>query len=197
MTRDDFYRPAHVEFQTASDGTNMPESFGTFETPEEMSKFIGGSLVAVNSALTCNRHMDAKEKKDMREEYSDLLENIVPVYEKRWSEADLAFTSAKKALKEAEENYNAEIAKTKELAQQVKRGLQEMDLDEKFTFRIAYMGRYYFYTWIDKELRLCLIRTILESEKQDLYNQMGANEEFIDREYAPKYTVTAEKKGKK
>jgi hypothetical protein len=130
--------------------------------------------------------MDQKEKKEMRESYQKLLEDIVPVYEKRWSEAEIAFASAKKALKDAEENYGAEISKTKELAQQVKRGLQEMDLDEKFTFRVPYNGRYYFYTWIDSELRLCLIRPIPEYEKQDLYNTMSTNEEFIDKEYAPK-----------
>ena len=185
MTRDDFYRPAHVEFQTAPDGTNMPESLGKFETPEEMAKFIGGNLTAVNSALTANRHMDNKEKMETRAQYQDLLENIVPVYEKRWSEAEIQFTSAKKALKDAEENYNAEIAKTKELAQSIKRGLVEMNLDEKFTFRIPYMGRYYFYTWVDKELRLCLIRPIPDYEKQDLYNSMATNEEYIDKYYAP------------
>lgn len=191
--KDEFYRPAHIEFQTAPDGSNMPELLGNFETAEEMAKFVGGNLTAINQPLTASRHMDNKEKSEMRAEYSDLLENFVPIYEKRLSDADVSLANAKKALKEAEENYNAEIAKTKELAQRVKRGLMEMELDEKYTFRIPYMGKYYFYTWIDKQLRLCLIRPIPEYEKQDLYNSMSANEEFIDREYTPK----EDKKGKK
>jgi hypothetical protein len=190
--KDEFYRPAHIEFQVAHDGSNMPESFGGFETPEEMAKSIGSNLVAVNVALTCNRHLDQKEKLEMREEYQKLLEDIVPVYEKKWSEAEIAFNSAKKALKEAEENYSAEIAKTKELAKQVKRGLTEMDLDEKYTFRIAYNSNYYFYTWIDKQLRLCLIRPIPETEKQDLFNAMASNEHYIDAAHAERT-----KKGKK
>lgn len=189
----EIYRPTHIEFQTAPDGSNMPELLGTFETAEEMAKFVGGNLTAVNQPLTTSRHMDMREKTKMREEYSDLLENFVPIYEKRLSDADVSLANAKKALKEAEENYNAEIAKTKELAQRVKRGLVEMDLDEKYTFRIPYMGKHYFYTWIDKQLRLCLIRPIPEYEKQDVYNASASNEEFIDREYAPK----PEKKGKK
>ncbi len=193
MKNDEFYRPAHIEFQVAHDGSNMPESFGGFETPEDMMKAIGSKLIAVNVALTCNRHLDQKEKIDMRDSYQKLLEDIVPVYEKRWSEAEIAFTSAKKALKDAEENYNAEIAKTKELAQKVKRGLTEMDLDEKYTFRIAYNGNYYFYTWIDKQLRLCLIRSIPEFEKQDLFNAMASNEQYIDAAHEEKQI----KKGKK
>jgi hypothetical protein len=197
MAREEFYRPAHIEFQVAHDGSNMPESFGEFETPEEMAKFIGGHLTAVNQALTCNRHMDQKEKKDMRENYSDLLENIIPVYKKRFIEAELALADAKKALKDAEERYHAEIAKMEDLAQEVKRGLTDMNLDEKYTFKIAYNERHYFYTWIDKSLRLCLIRLIPESEKQDLFNAMAENENYIDLNYGPKEEVVETKKGKK
>ena len=181
--KNEFYRPAHIEFQVAHDGSNMPESLGIYETAEEMAKFIGGKLTAVNQPLTASRHMDSKEKIDIREEYSDLLENIVPVFEKKWSDAEHAMADAKKALKDAEENYNAEITQTKDLARMVKRGIIEMDLDEKYTFRIAYRGSYYFYTWIDKNLRLCQIRPIPEPERQDLYNAMSGNEEFIDKNY--------------
>jgi hypothetical protein len=190
--KNEFYRPAHIEFQVAHDGSNMPESLGVFETSEEMAKFIGGKLTAVNQPLTASRHMDAKEKVDIREEYSDLLENIVPVFEKKWSDAEHAMADAKKALKDAEENYNAEITQTKDLARMVKRGIVDMDLDEKYTFRVAYRGAYYFYTWIDKQLRLCLIRPIPEPERQDLYNSMSGNEEWIDLEFGAK-----EEKGKK
>jgi hypothetical protein len=45
---------------------------------------------------------------------------------------------------------------------------------------------------MNDQLKLALIREIPESEKTDLYNAMGGNEEFIDREYALK-----EEKGKK
>jgi hypothetical protein len=184
--KDAFYRPAHIEFQVAPDGTNMPESFGKFETPEEMAKFLGANIIAMNTALTANRHLDNKEKAELREECIDLMENVVPIFEKKLAEADTALADAKKALKDAEERYNSEIAKAKDLASTAKRGITEINLDEKFTFRIAYNGRYYFYTWIDGELRLCLNRPIPDSEKQDLYNAMASNEEFIDREYAPK-----------
>lgn len=174
-----FYRPKHIEFQTATDGTIMPESLGSFDTPEAMAKFIGANLTAINTMLTVNRHLDNFEKDKIRKDCIDLMENVVPIYERKLSDADVALTEAKKALKTAEENYNAEIAKAKELAYMAKRGLVEMDLDNKFTFRIPFDGNYYFYTWIDKELRLCLVRQIPEHEKQELYNAMSSNESFI------------------
>jgi hypothetical protein len=193
MTEELFYRPALIEFNVAHDGSNMPDSLGVFETAEEMSKFIGGNLTVINTPLTVLRHMDAKEKKELQEKYSDLLENLVPVYGTKLYEAEIALTNAKKALKDAEERYNAEISNVKDLAAEKKRGLRDMNLDEKYTFRIPYNERYYFYTWIDKSLRLCLIRPIPDWEKQDLFNAMAGNEEWIDAQVAPK----EEKKGKK
>jgi hypothetical protein len=186
MKNDEFYRPAVIEFNVAHDGSLMPESLGSFETPEDMAKFVGGTLTAVNQAVTVMRHMDVKEKKEIQEKYSELLENIVPIYKTKLYEAELALADAKKALKEAEERYNAEMADVQDLASEKKRGLRDMNLDEKYTFRVPYQGRYYFYTWIDKVLKLCLIRQIPETEKQDLFNAMANNEEYIDKTFAPK-----------
>ena len=183
MKEGEFYRPAVIEFNLAHDGSVMPESLGVFETPEEMSKFVGGNLTVVNTALTVMRHMDAHEKKQIQEKYSDLLENIVPIYKTKLYEAEIALTNAKKALKDAEERYNAEMSNVQDLATEKKRGLKEMNLDEKYTFRIPYQGRYYFYTWMDKVVKLCLIRPIPEYEKQDLFNAMACNEEWIEKNY--------------
>lgn len=184
--KDDFYRPAHIEFNVAHDGSNVPEMLGKFETVEDMTKFVHSNLTAMNQRLMISRYLDNKEKRELQEQYSELLENIVPVYEKNLKDAELNLQLAKENLKDAQEWYNSEIAKVKELAGEKKRGLRDMELDDKFTFRVPYNGYYYFFTWIDKELRLCLIRSIPEMEKQDLYNSMAANEEFIDKEYAPK-----------
>jgi hypothetical protein len=186
MTKEEFYRPANIEFNVAHDGSLMPEHLGSFETSEELAKFVGGNLTAVNQAVTVMRHMDNKEKKELQEKYSELLENIVPVYKTKLYEAEIALADAKKALKEAEERYNAEMADVQDLASEKKRGLRDMSLDEKYTFRVPYQGRYYFYTWIDKVLKLCLIRQIPDSEKQDLFNAMANNEEYIDKTFALK-----------
>lgn len=178
--KDENYRPAVIEFDVAHDGSLAPETLGTFQTAEEAAKYIGKNLVVVNQALTVSRHMDNKEKNDLRREYSDILENILPVHAKDLSRAENQLAEAKKMQKAAEELYNGTVTSAKQLAAEVKRGLVDIRLDELFTYRVTYKGRYYYYTYMDKQLKLCLIRDIPEFEKSELWNSMAQNEEFID-----------------
>jgi hypothetical protein len=182
MIRDE-YLPDNIEFNVSKDGTNVPESLGEFESPEEAGKFIGTNFTALNRGVTVSRHMDASEKKNTREDYMDVLENLVPIYEKQLTKAEIALENAKATLKQAKEAYDFNIGRAKSLAAEAKRGLKDIILDEKDTYRIPYKGRYYFFTFIDGQLKLALIREIPESEKTDLYNVMGGNEEFIDKFY--------------
>jgi hypothetical protein len=186
--KDEFYRPANIEFNVAHDGSNVPETFGEFKDAEEAMAFLGSNLIAVNSAITAARHMDFKEKTDLRNECTDIMENQVPVYEKGLSDAENALNDAKKKLKTAEEAYDFVISQAKSIANEVKRGLKDMELDELFTVRIAYKSRHYFFTYIDKQLKLCLIRDIPESEKAEIWNQMAGNEIFIDTNFGEKKT---------
>lgn len=175
------YRPIRIEFNVAHDGSNMPESFGQFKSADEALKFIGASLISVNQGVTVARHMDVFEKTELRKNYSDMMENIIPLYEQQLSDAEYKLTEAKNNLKHAQEAYDTYISEVKTKAQQVKRGLVDFQLDELFTFRVAYKGRYYYYTYIDQEIKLCLIRDIPEYEKSEIWNQMAGNEEFIDK----------------
>lgn len=178
--KDENYRPAAIEFDVAHDGSLAPETLGTFPTAEDAAKYIGKNLVVVNQALTVSRHMDNKEKNDLRRKYSDILENILPVHAKDLSRAENQLAEAKKMQKAAEELYNGTVTSAKQLAAEVKRGLVDIRLDELFTYRVTYKGRYYYYTYMDKQLKLCLIRDIPEFEKSELWNSMAQNEEFID-----------------
>jgi len=195
MIKED-YRPDNIEFNVSKDGTNIPESLGEFPTPEEAGKFIGSNLTALNRGVTVSRHMDAFEKKTCRDDYQDVLENLVPVYEKELSAAELALANSKATLKNATEAYDFTINRAKNLAAEAKRGLKDYICDEKYTYRIPYQGRFYFYTYVDGLLRLCLIREIAESERTEIWSQMGQNEEFIDKTFAPT-EVKEVKKGKK
>lgn len=183
MQNEKDYRPKHVEFDFAHDNSNMPESFGEFEAHEQCSKFIGSNLVSINQGMTVARHMDNFEKSEIRKRYNDILENTVPQKEHDLSEANINYLKAKRELEIAKENLNAKMNEAKALAVEVKRGTKEIKLDEMFTSRIAYKGQYYFYTFIDNELRLCAIRHIPESEKGEIWNQMAGNEEFIDNHF--------------
>ena len=178
--KDEFYRPAVIEFNVAHDGSNVPETLGEFNNAEEAMTFLGKNLISINSGITVARHMDSREKIELRKECADIMENHVPVYEKELSEAENALNDAKKKLKTAEEAYDFTITRAKSLANEVKRGLKDMELDELYTSRVAYKGRYYFFTYIDKQLKLCFIRDIPEHEKAEIWNQMAGNEAFID-----------------
>lgn len=179
--KDEFYRPAIIEFDVALDGSNVPETLGEFPTAEDAAKYIGANLIVINQALTVSRHMDNKEKNDLRREYSDILENILPVHAKDLSRAENQLAEAKKMQKAAEELYNGTVTQAKQMAAEVKRGLVEMRLDELYTYRVTYKGRYYHFTYIDKQLKLCMIRDIPEFEKTELWNSMAQNEVFIDK----------------
>lgn len=186
MLKEENYRPANIEFDMAHDGSNMPESFGEFQTAEDVSKFLGNNLVSINHALTVARHMDFKEKTEIRQEYNDILENRLPIYEKELSAANQKLAEAKRVVANAQEMVNAATTEAKSLAIEVKRGVKDIKLDDNYTSRIAYRGRYYFYTYIDGKLQLCAIKDIPESEKSEIWNQMAGNETFIDDNFGKK-----------
>jgi len=177
------YRPVNIEFNVTSDLEIIPESLGDYNTSEDATKFIGGNITALNQAITVCRHMDGIEKKLIRENYDDILENQLPRYESELSEAERKLEEAKKSEKEAKERVNAAITEVKGLARQAKRGLVDMDLNELYTFRVPIKGRYYYYTYIDGALRLCKSCDIPERETGDLYNVMASNEEFFETNF--------------
>lgn len=178
------YRPKTIVFDVAQDETVMPETLGEFKKHEDAVKFLADAkLTTINQSLTVSRHMDAVEKKEIREQYMDVLENVLPRLEKDHSIKTQALNEAKRAEKDANEMVNASISETKILAKDVKRGLKSINLDDVYTFRIPYKSRYYFYTWIDGELKLVKISDIPEHEKTEIWNAMAANEEFIEKTF--------------
>lgn len=182
--RDENYRPANIEFDVAHDGSNIPECLGEFESAEEASKFLGNNFTSINQALTVSRHMDQREKIEIRKEYNELLENKLPIYEKELSVVTAEFNDAKRKVANCTEMVNATITEARSLAHEVKRGLVDMRLDDVYTSRIPYRGRYYFFTYMDKQLKLCAIKDIPEHEKGEIWNAMAGNEEFVDNNFS-------------
>lgn len=191
MKTDENYRPAHIEFDVATDGSLMPETFGEFENAETASKFMGGNMVIINQPLTVSRHMDHVEKKLLREQYENVLENILPVNEKKYAIATNELAEAKRKEKEALETVNATITEVKCLAQEVKRGLKEMNLDENFTYKVPFKGRFYCYTYIDKAIRLVKIYDIPEHERGEIFSSDASNQEFIENNFGKKDEQTS------
>ena len=177
------YRPKVIQFVVAPDDSHMPETLGEFKNADEVSQFIKDNLVAMNMPVTVGRHMDAVEKRDIREKYHDVLENQLPRLESAHSDKNQILSDAKTDEKAASERVNAAITEARLLAKDVRRGTKDINLDEVFTYRVPYHGRYYFFSFMDGELKLCKIGDIPEKEKSEIFNNMSANEAFINEKF--------------
>jgi len=143
---------------------------------------MGKNLTGINQKLNVFRFMDFVEKTELRKEYSDILENKIPLVERDLSKAMIAFEELKDKLKDAKEFYNATLNESKSIATEVKRGVKEINLDDQFTWRVAFDNRYFFFTYIDKQIKLCKVQEIPEHEKMDLFNAMHRNDVFFNEE---------------
>jgi len=123
--------------------------------------------------------MDHFEKTEIRKEYSELLEAKLPFLEKELQKASAKLAEIKKEYNEAVEYVNATTNEAKALAVEVKRGVKDISLDDQFSWRVPFEGRYYFFTFIDNQIKLCKISDIPEHEKADLWNAMSNNEAFF------------------
>jgi len=178
MKESEVYRPATIEFDVANN-SQMPDFLGQFEDLDKANSFINDNFTALNHKLTAVRFIDNYEKKLLREEYQELLELKMPVLERDVRNANTEYEQAKKKLKEANEMLNATINEVKSIAIEVKNSVRDIELDDRSTYRIAYNDKYYFYTYMDKTIKLASIKDIQEHEKTELFNVMHKNEEFI------------------
>jgi hypothetical protein len=181
MQTEENYRPSNIEFDIVSNG-DIPENLGYFESSKEAIEFIASKLTAVNQKITVPRLMDNFEKNEIRKEYSELLETKLPFLEKELQKASVKFAEAKREFEEAKEYVNATTNEAKALAVDVRRGVKDISLDDQFTWRAAFDGRYYFYTFIDNQLKLCKVSDIPDFEKQNLWNAMAENGRFFKPE---------------
>lgn len=184
------YRPAHIEFTVSPDETPVPENLGKFDNSDDAVLFMQKNFFSLNAGITVNRHMDNFEKNELRKKYNEILEDLLPKFEQELRDAMQEYNAAKAVKENAIEQVNVYTNQAKATAVEVKRGLVEMQLDELFTWKIPYKGRYYFFTFIDNEIRLVRISDMTENEKSELFAQGKINEEYFDG-------TTATQKGKK
>jgi DNA gyrase/topoisomerase IV subunit A len=173
------YLPKVVEFAVSTDDDNVPETFGEFKDEKEASDFIHKNLTGINEKISTLRFMDNFEKKEYRKEYSEILELKLPILEKEIQEKQRENERTKKELKTARENYTAAMNEIKEISNKVRDGRLEIHLDDKFTWRVPYNGKYYFFTLISGEIKLAKLKSIPEHEKEQLFNDTARNEDFF------------------
>lgn len=174
------YRPAHLEFDVTTDDSPIPEVLGSFENSEEALLFMQKNFFSTNAGVTVNRFMDNFEKSELRKQYNDILENMLPKFEQEMRNAIDRFNHAKTEKENAIGAVDTYINEAKALAIEVKRGLKEMKLDELFTWKLPYKGRFYYFTFIDNSIRLVKIADMYQNEKEELFSQGKLNEDFFD-----------------
>jgi hypothetical protein len=179
------YLPKNVEFAVSTDDDHVPETLGEFKDDKEAADFIHKNLTGINEKISTLRFMDQFEKKEYRKEYSEILELKLPILEKEIQEKQRANEETKRELKIARENYSAAMNEIKEISNKVRDGRLEINLDDKFTWRVPYNGKYYFFTFITSEIKLAKIKTIPSHEKDQIFNESSRNEDFFKTNFGP------------
>lgn len=180
LLKNEEYRPSVIEFAVSNNSEVVPDSLGSYNSAQEAVEFMAKHLTAINQKCTVSRFMDTYEKRLLREEYQEILEDKMPMVERDLMKATGAYEEAKKRLTEAKEYVNATTNEAKALAMQVKRGVKDITLDDLYTWRVPFNGRYWFYTFMDGVIKLCRVTDIPEYEKGDLWNAMNRNDGFFN-----------------
>ena len=132
------------EFPLELDFKNLPGQ-EPLPTKRDAMKFIGRVFTATfPEGDYVTRRMDEFEKKNIREEYCQLVENQLPERKRQLEEA---LEEAKRMKKEAEERYASALQEVATMAAEVKLGTVETRLKGTDTFCMALAGYYLTYTW--------------------------------------------------
>ncbi|MGV3695530.1 hypothetical protein [Flavobacterium sp.] len=172
------YLPAVIEFTAKT--VEVPDNLGAFETPEDVQKFMSENFVAMSEQVETDRLIDDFEKEHIRDEYIKELEDRLPEYQERYLERAKETEQAKDAEKMAKESVNASLNKVETLAREVKKGTTEINLDAAVTYKVPHNGSYFFYTYIDGQLKLAKVKKIPDHELGDLFNSSERNKTYFD-----------------
>jgi len=165
------YLPATIEFTAKT--SEVPESLGTFENAEDVQKFMSENFIAMPKQIETYRLLDEYEKEHIRNEYITELEENYPQYHNQ-------------LIERASETVSASFNKIEALSKEVKKGIAEINLDPATTYEVALNGNYYYYTWINAELKLAKVRKIPDHEVSDLFNSSERNKTYFEELKNPK-----------
>jgi hypothetical protein len=180
MQTSETYRPSNIEFDV-NNGV-IPLTLGLeFKDMNQAINFVGSKLISFNQKVRANRFMDHFEKNEIRKDYQELLENKIPMIEKELMKAKSAYAEAKKTLADATEYVSATTNEAKAMAVEVKRGIKEIELDDMYTWSIPVGDKYYFFTFIDSQIKLCKVSDIPFHERSEIFNAMSQNAEFFEK----------------
>lgn len=172
------YRPEIIEFKVGS--SEVPSSLGQFKNGKEARMYMSENLLAVQSKLTTERYMDQTELEYLRDQYANELEDVLPILKEEHFKKATDLETAKKNEKDAKEMVNASLNKVQQLAKEVNDRITEINLDPAYTWEVIHNAKRFYFTYIDKEIKLAAIRDIPSYEMDDLISSSEKNGEFFE-----------------
>jgi len=173
MRKVENYRPNEIEFTASSN--DVPSSLGEFESVDEAQKFMSDNFVALSTKFTAIRKIDDHEIDELRGEYIEELEAELPRHQENLYKIEIELADIKDKEKIAKETVNASLNKIQALSKEVREGVTEMNLDQAYTYEVAYNGKRYYYTIMDGNIQLAGVRTVGEHELEDLLSSSERN----------------------
>ena len=155
------------EFPLELDFINAVQS-EKLETKRDVMRFIGRTFTATfPESEYVTRLMDDTEKRAIRDQYCQLVENQLPERKRQLEEA---LEEAKRMKKEAEERYASALQEVATMAAEVKLGTVEQKLKGSDTFTIALAGYYLTYTWNEAKQVFVLAKGYEVQDANDLWS---------------------------
>lgn len=171
------YRPEVIDFKVESN--QVPNSLGEFKTEKEARMFMSENLLAVQTKLTTERFMDQTELEYLRDQYANELEDVLPILRKEHFDKTTDLERAKKIEKDAKEMVNSSLNKIQQLANEVNERITEINLDPAYTWEVIHNNKRFYFTYIDKQIKLAAVRDIASYEIDDLISTSEKNGEFF------------------
>lgn len=179
MTTINDYIPKRIEVIIPKLYEKLPKTmFDGAESLEDVQKVLHKEFVTTNERLNVFRKLDNFEIKTIRENYSVLLEQKLPVVKEEYARIQ---EEAKTAVTNAKDRLNACEANITDLVSQVRDGRKEICLEQTQCYRIPACGHYLFFAWVNEEFTLVEVQKIPEWDASKLFSQGEQNEAAFKR----------------
>lgn len=172
------YVPEEPVFKLPKDTPFPRVIFEGAKSMDDIRKLLSGKFICDSiSSGTAVRYLDEYEKRSLRANYSELMEDEQPKYEAELAEME---AKMKELVKEAKDKLQSVVTQIRDLVYQVKRGEKEVDLPSD-TVRIPLNGHYLYYSWVAGKFQLCRIDKIPVWDEQNLFTNLETNRQaFMD-----------------
>ncbi len=167
--------PVELDFLSLSEENLCGEK--PLKNKNDVVKFVSKHFTVTqpdNELVT--RYLDDYEKKNIREEYCALEENVVPA---RKLELEEALEKAKKMKKDAEEAYASVLMEVAKYAAEVRVGTVDMRLKSKNTICMALAGYYLVYNWETTKEKFVLAKAYEIPDRTEIWANETKNRESM------------------